>query len=174
MSPRMRISIINIQSAVPIRKSAVKALATHLSERMVAAQVHEWSELSIMITDDAGITRVKGRCFGRHISTDVVSTSYAPIPGDDRDGWTAEVIVNAQRAAEVARRVGRWSPARELALYIAHGIDHLCGGRDRTAHERRSMRRRELRWLGDADSALAGVIGSIVPGSGARRNSNRT
>jgi len=43
------------------------------------------------------------------------------------------------------RRAG--GPDRELALYLAHGCDHLAGADDATPRQRAAMRRRELRWL---------------------------
>jgi probable rRNA maturation factor len=54
-------------------------------------------------------------------------------------------------ASQSASRFG-WSPAQELALYLIHGLLHLCGYDDGTEPERRLMRRREraiLKLLGD-------------------------
>ena len=58
-----------------------------------------------------------------------------------------EIIVNAERAWLAGSRRRGWSPSRELALYIAHGCDHLNDERDTTPAGRRRMRRRELHWL---------------------------
>ncbi|MBQ3810327.1 MAG: hypothetical protein II839_05855, partial [Kiritimatiellae bacterium] len=44
-------------------------------------------------------------------------------------------------------RALRWNADAELALYLAHGFDHLAGSDDATAAGYRAMRRRELRWL---------------------------
>jgi ssRNA-specific RNase YbeY (16S rRNA maturation enzyme) len=57
--------------------------------------------------------------------------------------------VNAQRALAVGRR----GPGveRELALYIAHGLQHLAGASDRTPALRARMRKRELAWLKQAE-----------------------
>ena len=58
---------------------------------------------------------------------------------------------NLERArAEGRGRPG--GPARELALYLAHGLDHLAGADDDVPARRRAMRRRETAWL-DADPA---------------------
>ncbi len=89
------------------------------------------------------MTAVNEAVFGRRQSTDVVSVAYAPVPG--AGDWRGEVIVNAQRALQVGPRHG--GVAHELALYLAHGLDHLSGADDGTAAERQRMRRRELRWL---------------------------
>ena len=78
----------------------------------------------------------------------------------DRRLKTAELIVNAERALiegtkrkqNADARRGAWSPAHELALYLAHGIDHLAGHDDADASGRRSMRRRERQWIRQAES----------------------
>lgn len=88
----------------------------------------------------------KARTFGIRQQTDVVTQRYLAMPGVDTGGDEGEIIVNAERAAqEGARRKG--GAARELALYIAHGMDHLAGFDDATPAERQAMRRREMNWL---------------------------
>jgi len=70
---------------------------------------------------------------------------------------TAEIIVNVVRAQEEGKkrsRRGKWSAKHELALYIAHGIDHLTGADDAIPAERKKMRRREMRWVRGLDNRL--------------------
>jgi rRNA maturation RNase YbeY len=108
-----------------------------------------FGELTVVVTDDAAMPAYKAGCFGVRAQTDVVAQSYAAIPGAGSE--TAELVLNAERArAEGRRRPG--GPARELALYLAHGLDHLAGRDDDTPARRRAMRRRETAWL-DADPA---------------------
>ncbi len=77
----------------------------------------------------------------------MVSCAYPPLPGVT-DGWLGELHVNVQRAVEegASRRRG---VAGELALYVAHGLDHLSGARDDTDTLRRKMLRRENNWIRD-------------------------
>ena len=93
-----------------------------------------------------GISRVNRACFNRSASTDVISAGYEPVPGDPA-GRCAEVFVNVERALLEGGSRARWSPSLELALYIAHGCDHLAGATDADPAGRARMRRRELRWL---------------------------
>ncbi|MBN2301643.1 MAG: rRNA maturation RNAse YbeY, partial [Lentisphaerae bacterium] len=69
----------------------------------------------------------------------------------DHGMYDGEVIVNVQRALENIdqKRVSysAWTSSDELALYIAHGYDHLSGEDDTSAENAARMRRRELRWL---------------------------
>ena len=107
-----------------------------------------------MLTDDAAMPAYKAGCFGFRAQTDVVTQAYAAVPGVCEA--TAELIVNAERArAEGRRRPG--GPARELALYLAHGLDHLAGADDDSPARRRAMRRRETAWLEADPAAWKGI-----------------
>lgn len=92
---------------------------------------------------------VNRACFGKHRTTDVISLAYADDAGGPV-GPSAEIFVNVELAV---RRAGR-GPAgqKELALYLAHGLDHLAGATDRTPRQRRAMLRREGAWLRAAAS----------------------
>ena len=105
-----------------------------------------WSDISVVLTDDAGITKIN-RDFLRHNrATDVISFTYSPGPGEAAP--SGELFVNVERA--VQRGTKRWPAARELALYLAHGCDHVSGATDDTPRQGARMRRRELRWLREA------------------------
>lgn len=143
----MRITVANRQSIARVNAPALRRLAEHLTTRLTKSGARRWTGLTVVVTDDAGSLDAKARCFGMQVVTDVVAAAYAPIPGRGPAGWTADVIVNVERALNAARHSGEWSPSLEFALYLAHGIDHLCGGRDHTAKGRQAMRRRELGWL---------------------------
>ncbi len=117
----------------------------------------EWGMVSLTLTDDAGITAANRAYFGKDAPTDVISCAYAPVPGEGRL-FTGEVIVNVQRAlGEGARRGGADA---ELALYIAHGCQHLAGRDDGTSAERAAMRRCESAWLRRAGEL--GLIGNLM------------
>ena len=58
-----------------------------------------------------------------------------------------EIYVNCERAVSAAPRRRGWSAAKELLLYVAHGMDHLSGADDMTPSDYARMRRRELRWI---------------------------
>jgi len=49
------------------------------------------------------------------------------------------------------KRPRNWSTAHELALYLAHGIDHLTGATDDSPLARRRMRTREMNWVRSAE-----------------------
>ena len=117
--------------------------------------VEAWSEVSVVLVDDAGIVPVNRMFLDQARTTDVITFTLAPVPGGV--GTCGEIYINLEKArAEGARRGGAGD---ELALYLAHGCDHLAGADDRTIVQRRRMRRRELLWIRRARRAgcLAGL-----------------
>ncbi len=116
-----------------------------------------WQGLTLILMDDRGIEAVNRAVFARAEATDVITCHYVNVPGEP-PGRTAEIIVNIERAA---RHSGpHWSVAQELALYVAHGCDHLAGHDDGDDAARRRMRRRELRWVRQA--AAAGLLAELI------------
>jgi probable rRNA maturation factor len=108
--------------------------------------------LSIVFVSDASLARLHARHLGDKSRTDVITFDLS----DDLDGAAGEIYVSAQRARSVAR--ARGVPARrELALYVVHGVLHLCGYDDRSRADRARMRDAEarvLRGLGWSDDTL--------------------
>jgi rRNA maturation RNase YbeY len=148
----MRIDVINSQSICVPDISGIKRLTDWFMRQTAALTPRsDWRLVSVLLTDDCGIRLLKQTHFGIHEVTDVISLRYDPIPGET-GGCTGEVIVNAQRASELKENRA-WNANKELALYIAHGCDHLSGADDHTRAGRTAMRRRELDWLKKAEKA---------------------
>ena len=157
----MRISIQNAQRRFKLDTAALKRLALELGAlaqklpqegvRWRAASGRAspapppWREVTVHLLDDAGIAPVNAAIMSHGGPTDVITQRYEPFPGEP-DGLLGELFVNVERAASAPRRAG-WSRDRELALYLAHGFDHLTGADDGTPAKRARMRRRELGWL---------------------------
>ncbi len=106
-----------------------------------------WLGVSVVLLDDEGIARINRLYLDHEHATDVISFAAPVDPSGGK--WQGEIFVNVQRACAIGegRRGGADS---ELALYLAHGADHLAGSGDYTDADRRRMRRRELRWLAAA------------------------
>jgi rRNA maturation RNase YbeY len=144
----MRLSILNAQSRLRVSANALKRLALALAEMAQARTPDEpaWRDVAVHLLDDAGIAPVNEAIMGHACATDVITQRYETCPGEP-DGLVGELFVNVERAARAAPRRASWSADRELALYLAHGFDHLTGADDGTPAERARMRRRELLWL---------------------------
>lgn len=144
----LRVSIQTGQRRFRLDAAALKRLAAALAKRAQARLPDEpaWREVTIHLLDDASIAPVNAAVMAHEGATDVITQRYEPIPGEP-GGLIGELFVNVERAARAAPRRAGWDADRELALYLAHGFDHLTGADDRTPVGRTRMRRRELRWL---------------------------
>lgn len=152
----MKTTALNHQTSTQINKPAIHALVRKLSECLIAADPETvWGEVSVVLTDDEGITQTNRKFFGKDRPTDVISFRYNPVPGEDSEA-TGDLIVNV----ECALREGpaHDGPDAELALYIAHGFDHLSGADDDTPQKRAAMRRTEKRWLAELKSEIKNLI----------------
>ena len=105
-----------------------------------------WHEVTVHIVDDAASDEVHRAIIGVAGVTDVVTQAYDAIPPEP-PGLFGEVFVNADQALRVAPKRKGWSAAKELLLYVAHGMDHLSGADDHSERGYLAMRRRELGWL---------------------------
>lgn len=144
----MRITVHNAQRRFKLDLAALRRLAVELGGLAQARLPGEpaWRDVTIHLLDDEGIAPVNAAVMGHEGATDVITQRYEPIPGEP-PGLIGELFVNAERAHASAPRRGGWSADRELALYLAHGMDHLTGADDGAPAERARMRRRELGWL---------------------------
>jgi len=108
---------------------------------------HVWSEVTVLLTDDLGISQINADYFKKNRPTDVISFRYDPIPGEP-DSWSGDIIVNVERALQEGPQ--QEGANHELALYIAHGFDHLAGSEDDTPEKRAKMLLTEQTWIQDA------------------------
>ena len=130
-------------------------MTAEIAARLEAADPDTvWQEVSLLLTDDAGITRYNREFFGKNRPTDVISFRCEAVPGEE--GASGDLIVNVERALqEGPKHDGIHS---ELALYIAHGFDHLSGAEDDTPEKRAAMRRTEMRWLKELKAGIPELI----------------
>ena len=108
-----------------------------------------------MLTDDAGIIPANTEYFGKERPTDVISFRYDPIPGEN-EAFSGDLIINVDRAVEVGP--GHHGADYELALYLAHGFDHLSGAEDDTPEKKAAMLATETAWLAEAGELATGLF----------------
>lgn len=109
---------------------AVRAARAHGGREDLAA--------SIVFVTDRVLARMHGRHLGDATATDVITFDLS----DDLGGPLVELYVSADRARQVATKRGV-PRARELSLYVVHGVLHACGFGDRSAADRVHMRAAE-------------------------------
>lgn len=158
LSPAMRTCVVMPPGKPVANRAKVLRLLEFLMCKATPVPDQRWSDVTLVLTHDRGIQKINRIHLGRDDSTDVITYSYDPLPGTAPIKTSGEIFVNVELARRMGTRFG--GADRELALYMAHGCDHLAGEDDRTPRERQRMRRRELRWLAEASrlGLLAGLI----------------
>lgn len=129
-----------------LTKAQVRSAAICFATKSSARIGVPFCAVTIILQDDSFSAEVHKAINGVEGATDVVTQRYDAMPGEDA-GVYGELYVNADQALRVAPNRRGWSPAKELLLYIAHGMDHLSGADDVKSKDYECMRRRELRWL---------------------------
>jgi probable rRNA maturation factor len=110
-----------------------------LARAVLAGEGVGRASVSVALVDDAAIHELNRRHLGHDWPTDVISFPLSE-PGEPE--LAGELVVSAERAVATAREAGI-DPSDELALYVAHGLLHLCGYDDATDAGAAEMRRRE-------------------------------
>jgi probable rRNA maturation factor len=114
-----------------------------LISRTLAAYGFERAWISLALVDDATIGSINARHLGHDWPTDVISFRLSD---SDDPVFSGELVVSAEMAAATARDVEA-DPRAELALYVVHGLLHLCGLDDQDPESEAEMRRSEERIL---------------------------
>ena len=156
----MKTSLINQQTNQPIQLNRLQKLTDWLGRKLAAKTAPAaWGEISIVFLDDEGITQTNREYFGKNRPTDVISFRYDPVPGED-NLLGGDLLINVDRA--MLEGTARGNTDYELALYIAHGFDHLSGAEDDTPEKQKKMRATETAWLrkAGAEGLIGGLIGS--------------
>lgn len=143
---------------VPARKSSTRAPAVSVQwigskpfltdaeiRRTVRAALREGRRpgllISVAVVPDRQLTRLHQEWLGDPTPTDVLSFDLS-----DDCSEAGEIVASHACARRTARARGV-EAGRELALYVVHGILHLCGHDDRAPRERAAMRAAEQRVL---------------------------
>ena len=110
-----------------------------MAARLPAA---EW-ELTIRITGDRELRRLNRQFLNEDHPTDVLSF---PLSERGVSRLAGELVIGAEVAQTQAAVHGHELEA-ELALYVIHGLLHLCGYDDRNDAGAAEMRQREKHYL---------------------------
>src|SRR5262249_28408997 len=106
-----------------------------LARGALLAQNRTNASISIALVDNDTIHRLNRLHLSHDWPTDVITF---PLSGPDERALAGEVVISTEMAVARARESGG-EPRRELALYLVHGLLHLCGYDDRTEADRAEM-----------------------------------
>jgi probable rRNA maturation factor len=101
------------------------------------------ASISIALVDNDTIHRLNAKHLGHDWPTDVITF---PLSVASDLTLSGELVVSAQMALTSAREIGS-DARRELALYLVHGLLHLCGYDDSNEAAAAAMNRRQFELL---------------------------
>ncbi len=134
-----KISIASPQEAVSIDRARMREVVRTVLEGEGVAD----AEISLAFVDDATIHRLNKQFLDHDEPTDVLSFPLS----EGRSGkLSGELVIGAEVALAQARERGHDVQA-ELALYVIHGLLHLCGHDDHEATAAGLMRQSERHYL---------------------------
>src|ERR1700719_1964259 len=119
-----RISIASPQEAVPIDRGRMREAAR--------------AQISLAFVDNPTIHRLNQRYLQHDEPTDVLSF---PLSEPNNRKLSGELVIGAEVALVQAKERGH-DVQGELALYVIHGMLHLCGHDDHNPADAAAMRER--------------------------------
>ncbi|HLN28810.1 MAG TPA: rRNA maturation RNase YbeY [Gemmataceae bacterium] len=144
----LRVSVASPQEIVPVERAPLRQIARAVLE---GEDVGE-AEISLAFVDNATIHQLNKRYLQHDEPTDVLTF---PLSEPSSRKLAGEIVIGAEVALAQAQAQGHDVQA-ELALYVIHGILHLCGYEDKSSADAIKMHQRErhyLRLLGLPDIA---------------------
>ncbi len=124
----------------------LKRLSQTAEKALKAENCPESVELSVLLTDDKGITELNKRYLGKDQPTDVLSF-YVNEELERREGVLGDVVISTETARLQALERDK-SLDNELDLLLTHGILHLLGYTDYTDETRQQMNMRAAEIIG--------------------------
>lgn len=133
--PTLEIDLSDTQRHLRLDPDRVRSLA----RRILELEGVDQGSLSIAVVDNQTIHEINRRHLDHDWPTDVVSFLLSE---PDAPEFSGDLVISAEMAVSVATQCGL-DPNAEFALYLVHGLLHLCGYDDLTEVERDRMRSRE-------------------------------
>ena len=127
-----QITVRNLQRKVPVDVVDLEKFARKAAElclrlpRKKKTELVQLPEISVLIVSDRKIASLHRRFTSESGPTDVITFQHG------------EIFVSAESGRRNARRFGN-ALARELRLYVVHGLLHLHGFEDRDSASARTM-----------------------------------
>src|SRR6266478_4340582 len=137
----LRVSVAVPQEIVPMDRGKMREAA----KAVLAGEGVGDAEISLAFVDNPTIHRLNQRYLQHDEPTDVLSF---PLSEPNAKRLAGELVIGVEVAQAQARERGH-DVQQELALYVIHGLLHLCGYDDKTDEAARAMRERERHYLAE-------------------------
>ena len=135
----IRVKIASPQEIVPLPYPQLREAAR---VSLGGEQISE-ARISLAFVDNPTIHNLNRRYLDHDEPTDVLSF---PLSGPGARCLEGEIVIGVEVAKAQAEERGH-DVAVELALYVIHGLLHLCGYDDHSEKSRKEMRGRERHYL---------------------------
>jgi probable rRNA maturation factor len=139
----IRVSIASPQDVVAIERARMRQTVIVVLE---GEDIRE-AEVGLAFVDNPTIHQLNKRYLQHGEPTDVLSF---PLSEPNSRRLTGELVIGAEVAKAQAEARGHAVEA-ELALYVIHGLLHLCGYDDKTPGGATAMHKRERHYLGQLE-----------------------
>jgi probable rRNA maturation factor len=134
-----KVAIACPQEAVPVDRKRMREIVRAVLEGEGAPD----ADVSLAFVDNPTIHTLNKRYLGHDEPTDVLSF---PLSEPHAKKLAGELVIGAEVARAQAAERGHDVQA-ELALYVIHGLLHLCGFDDKSDAAAAEMRARERHYL---------------------------
>lgn len=135
----IKVSVANQQERLELPPAWLREIVRSVLE---GEQVRQ-AKIVVALLTDAAIHEVNRRFLNHDEPTDVITF---PMSNPGAKTLEAEILISTDTAAEVAAEKGH-PPQHEAALYLVHGLLHLCGFDDHDDADLSAMRKQEARCL---------------------------
>jgi probable rRNA maturation factor len=134
-----KVAVASPQESVPIDRGRMREIV----RAVLAGEGVADAEISLAFVDNATIHTLNKRYLDHDEPTDVLSF---PLSEPNAKRLAGELVIGAEVALAQAQERGHDVQA-ELALYVIHGMLHLCGHDDKSDTTAQEMRQRERHYL---------------------------
>jgi probable rRNA maturation factor len=132
----IEIEVSDTQAHMKVDRADVERIVRYV----LRAENYADASISIALVDNDTIHRLNIKHLGHDWPTDVITF---PLSGATDPDLAGELVVSVEMAVTTAGVIGG-TPGRELALYLIHGLLHLCGYDDSNEIDADAMSSRQF------------------------------
>lgn len=134
---------INVETILPLKKLKKRRMK-QIAELVLAAETVAGADITIILVDDAYITKLNKEFMNQNDTTDVISFHLEN--NQNNNFIEGEIYANVNQIEQQALDFGV-SYDNELHRIIIHGLLHLVGYNDATLEEKETMTTKEDDYL---------------------------
>jgi probable rRNA maturation factor len=147
----IRVALVNRQKHIRLSGRALRALSAATRAVLRGEKVRH-ADISVALVDNPTIHRLNRKFLRHNKPTDVITF---PLSSEEEAVLSGEIVISGEMARTASRQFGHTERA-EIALYLIHGLLHLCGYDDTSNAKRKVMREREMHYMRLLPMSIAG------------------